>query len=196
MQRDVLANQMPMMTRAKGQRGLSLIESLIALMVLTLGVMGLAGVQARMLAENRTSNSRAIAVSLIDDITNRLIVNRSQALAGSYTLPLANTQLAAPVNCAVATCNTAQMVAYDQSVWRAALLNLMGPNAQSAIFNSVTDTRQIGVLIAWPSNEGKSRAGGVDPIDAAYLAPFAVPTGVATICPPVGFICHLVYLQP
>ena len=78
------------MARVSRQHGMSLIESLVALLVLALGIMGLAGVQARMLAENRTTNSRAIAVSLIEDLANRMQLNRDAALSGAcllYTSP-------------------------------------------------------------------------------------------------------------
>ena len=64
-------------TCARHQRGLSLIESLVALLVLALGIMGLAGVQARMVTETRISNSRAMAVSLIDDLTKRICPTRN-----------------------------------------------------------------------------------------------------------------------
>lgn len=91
----------------KSQRGLSLIESLVALLVLTLGVMGLAGVQGRMLAETRTSNARAIAVGLIDDIANRMAVNRDQAMAAGYNFGWANAWPAG-IDCTVAPCSNAQ----------------------------------------------------------------------------------------
>jgi type IV fimbrial biogenesis protein FimT len=70
----------------KLQRGLSLIESLIALVVLAVGVMGLAGVQARMLVESRTANHRAVAIGFIDDLSNRMLLNRDAAMANNYAL--------------------------------------------------------------------------------------------------------------
>ena len=68
----MLTIKLPASRSKKRQSGLSLIESLVALVVLALGVMGLAGVQTRLLVETRTANSRAIAVQLIDDLTNRM----------------------------------------------------------------------------------------------------------------------------
>ena len=44
------------------QRGTSLIEALVALLVLALGVMGMAAVQTRTLATARTTNLRAVAI--------------------------------------------------------------------------------------------------------------------------------------
>jgi type IV pilus assembly protein PilV len=80
--------KIPMKTKRfhKLQRGLSLIESLIALVVLAVGVMGLAGLQARMLVESRTANHRAVAIGFIDDLSNRMLLNRDAAMANSYAL--------------------------------------------------------------------------------------------------------------
>ncbi|MDP2371257.1 type IV pilus modification protein PilV [Rhodoferax sp.] len=176
------------------QRGLSLVESLVALLVLTLGIMGLAGVQARMVVETRTTNSRAVAVGLIDDLVNRMMLNRQLAAAGGYALAFSPVVPAAPADCAAIACNEVQRAAWDLNLWRTSVGNLLS-GGQSAVFSSNVDPRQIGVMIAWRANEGKTRSGGVDPVDAAYQAPFAVLTGTATACPPT-FLCHLVYVQP
>lgn len=180
--------------RRSRQRGVSLIESLVALLVLALGIMGLAGVQARMLAENRATNSRAVAVGLIDDLTNRMLSNRGSASTGSYLFGFA-TAIPAPKDCAGAVCTIAERAQSDVNLWRNAVANML-PQGQSAVFASSTDANQIGILVAWAANEGRSRTdSGVDPIDAAYVAQFAVPTGEATQCP-LGFRCHFVYVLP
>jgi len=179
----------------KSQRGLSLIESLVALLVLTLGVMGLAGVQGRMLAETRTSNARAIAVGLIDDIANRMAVNRDQAMAAGYNFGWANAWPAG-IDCTVAPCSNAQKAQFDRNVWLRSMVALLGPNARATVFSSPSAPGQIGIMVAWPSNEGRSQADtGASPIDAAYTLPFQVTSGTATVCPPSS-ICHLVYVQP
>lgn len=179
----------------KFQRGLSLIESLVALLVLTLGVMGLTGVQGRMLVETRTSNARAVAVGLIDDITNRIALNRDQATATGYDFAWANAWPAG-VDCRAAPCNGAQKAQFDRNQWLTSVVALLGPNARATIFSSPSVPGQIGIMVAWPENEGRSQADtGAAPIDAAYRAPFVVTTGTATVCPPAS-ICHLIYIQP
>lgn len=180
--------------RRTRQRGMSLIESLVALLVLALGVMGLAGVQARMLAENRATNSRAIAIGLIDDLSNRMLSNRGLASTGSYDFAFA-AAIPAAVDCAGAVCTTAQRAQSDVNLWRNAVVNML-PQGRAAVFASGLDPMQRGILVAWAANEGRSRVDtGVDPVDAAYTAVFAVPTGEATNCP-VGFRCHFVYVLP
>jgi len=179
-------------TRRTHQRGLSLIESLVALLVLALGIMGLAGVQARLLAENRSTNSRAIAVSMIDDITNRMILNRELATSGGYALSLADPDPVPAVDCAAAACSNNQLATFDLARWRASVRTLLA-GGRSTVFASTTDPRQMGVMIAWPANEGK----GAD-TDTKYTSIFSasVATGVAGVSCPDGFQCHLVYVQP
>ncbi len=177
---------------AHRQRGLSLIESLVALLVLALGIMGLAGVQARMLAETRITNSRAIAVGLIDELTNRIMLNRDWAITvpSGYNLAFASADPAAS-NCTSGTCTNTQMANTDLAAWRTSVRALLGPGGQSAVFQSNTDPRQIGIMIAWPANEGKA----ADADTTGYSTHFGVTTGVATTCP-AGSICHLVYIRP
>ena len=57
------------------QRGVSLIESLVALLILALGVLGLAGLQAGTLAQARHANARAAAVQMANDLLERMQMN-------------------------------------------------------------------------------------------------------------------------
>ena len=66
-------------SRKTAQRGITLVESLISLLILALGVLGLAAVQARMLVETRTTNARATAVRLIADLGERIRMNAAGA---------------------------------------------------------------------------------------------------------------------
>ena len=49
------------------QRGISLIESLVAIVVMALGILGILGVQMRTLADTQTGVRRAHAIRLIED---------------------------------------------------------------------------------------------------------------------------------
>lgn len=179
------------------QRGMSLVESLVALLVLALGIMGLAGVQTRLLTETRTTNSRAIAVELIADLTNRMMLNRDHALlAAGYNLAWG--AIPAAVDCATLVCTNIQVAQSDLSAWRQSVARLL-PGGDARVFQLIApmDPRQIGVMIAWRANEGKSLSDtGASPVDAAYTAPFVINSGVpGETCPP-GSLCHLVYVQP
>ena len=65
---------MPPQSRRR-QRGISLIESLIALVVAALGILGVVGVQMRTLTDTSTTVRRAQAIRLIEDLSERMKVN-------------------------------------------------------------------------------------------------------------------------
>lgn len=184
-----------------GQRGISLIESMIALVVLALGIMGLAGVQSRLLVESRTANYRAIAIGLIDDLNNRMLLNRSAANAGSYRVGTDGatwdgTQ-AVPLtakDCITNSCSSTDLAQSDLQQWRAAVAATL-PGSSVNVFLSTTDPRQIGIAVGWIANEGKAgQAGETD--SGKYIAPFSVTTATAGVACPADLICHFVYVLP
>lgn len=68
-------------------RGASLIEVLIAIMVLSLGLLGLAGMQANALKGMQSAQARSLASLHIQDIVDRMRANRARADEGAYDLP-------------------------------------------------------------------------------------------------------------
>lgn len=172
--------------RKSRARGMSLIESLIALLVLALGIMGLAGVQARLLAESRTANSRAVAIGFIDDLSNRILFN--QGAAGNYVLAWGATRAAQ--DCRANTCTATQLANSDLNTWRTTLTQML-PGADVSVFASANDGRQLGIAVGWPANEGKL----ADTDSTTYNSPFAVTSATSGVACPSGLICHVVYVQ-
>lgn len=62
------------------QRGTTLIEVLVTMVILVFGLLGLAGLQARLQVSEMESYQRAQALILLDDMVNRITANRSAAL--------------------------------------------------------------------------------------------------------------------
>ncbi len=71
------------------QHGSSLLEVLVAVLVLSLGMLGLAGMQVAGIKSNQSAQSRSIATIQAYDMLDRLRANLSAAEAGSYNLALA-----------------------------------------------------------------------------------------------------------
>jgi len=175
--------------RLSRMHGVALIESLIALLVLALGLLGLAGVQFRLLAENRVSNQRAVAIGLIDDMANRILNNKDQALAGTYSLVWGG--VGANMNCAVTLCNKSQLAQADIFAWRSNILGLL-PGGNASIFISSKDRRQIGIAVAWSANEDVRK----DISASAYAKPFELTLDNSGVACPIGSICHVIYVHP
>lgn len=94
-------------------RGFSLIEVLIALIVMSVGMLGIAGLYVHGLQAGRTSLFRHQAVALAGDVSDRIRAN-PEAKAGyndtGFTGSLAK-------SCLTDVCTAAEMAAYDKYFW-------------------------------------------------------------------------------
>ncbi|MGB1579959.1 MAG: type IV pilus modification protein PilV [Nevskiales bacterium] len=73
--------------RASEQRGYFLLEILITVVVLSLGLLGVAAMQYTGLKDNNRSNERSLATILAYDIIDRMRANRTGAQNGDYRIP-------------------------------------------------------------------------------------------------------------
>ncbi|MGQ3001808.1 MAG: type IV pilus modification protein PilV [Hydrogenophaga sp.] len=194
-----------MNNKASSQRGVSLIEALVALLVLALGIMGMAGIQTRTLVESRTTNSRALALQMADDLLDRMQANSALRInppAVSPYLAAWGALAAAPVNCFTTGCNGAQLAAFDLVQWKASLARVL-PGGDARVFRSNTDATQFGILIGWTETQAKNQGEAAGAQATLFTnaiairdAANAVGTGVAGVTCPAGLICHLVYIRP
>jgi type IV pilus assembly protein PilV len=75
--------------KRKTQRGTTLVETLVALVVLSVGLLGIAALQMTSLRNNRGAHLRSQAQVLAYDIADRMRANRDVALANGYVIPMA-----------------------------------------------------------------------------------------------------------
>jgi len=181
-------------SRKAAQRGITLIESLIALLILALGVLGLAAVQARMLVETRTTNARATAVRLIADLGERIRMNAAGAqppVGGNSHYAVAGAGFTAPGDTAPdsgacapagaggssANCSPAQRAAYDVWAWRREIeKSLMGGLAS---ITQVGDSPQLRVMVAWRLNENTNLTLASTASDQQLAAPLMVTSAAS-----------------
>jgi type IV pilus assembly protein PilV len=93
-------------------RGFSLVEVLAALVVLEFGMLGIAGLSALTLRSGSGSIARTQAISLADDIADRIRANRTASAA--YNGAGANKGC---VGTGAANCSSADMAATDLFFW-------------------------------------------------------------------------------
>ena len=72
------------------QGGFSLLEVLVAVLILSIGLLGLAGLQAYSLSANQGAELRSQATFLAYDMLDRMRANRDAALAGAYDTALSD----------------------------------------------------------------------------------------------------------
>jgi len=112
-------------------RGFSLIEVLVSMVILAIGLLGLAMLQTTGLGFNTNSYSRTQATYMAYDLAERMRANVPAFLAGNYDV--ANTAAAAAISgtsnyscnesatpsctCDTGTCSNAAMASYDLGQW-------------------------------------------------------------------------------
>ncbi len=71
--------------RRRRQRGVSLIDALIAIAILSFGLIGMSRMQGRMVSSATDSQLRTAATALADELLNTVLVDNANAAC--YTLP-------------------------------------------------------------------------------------------------------------
>lgn len=185
--------------KRKNQAGITLIESLIALVVAALGILGVVGVQMRTLVDTQASVNRGYAISLIDDLAERAQTNPDALnnLATYTTTPTSS------IDCTSIACDPAALATYDIKSWREQVSTTL-PNSQAIVFIPQGGTRQLGVLIGWAEKHYSQAGANLTASDITALNAELMKiiptnakdsTGAAIQCPD-GLICHLQYIQP
>lgn len=114
---------MQLITTPKPARGFTLLEVMIALVIFSIGLLGLAGLQARGLQSNTMAQYRTTAMILAYDMADRIRANPAGVAAGNYN-SLDNANPAAG-DCINNTCSAAQMAAYDYYEWQQSANNAL-----------------------------------------------------------------------
>jgi type IV pilus assembly protein PilV len=152
----------------KEHNGFTLIEVLVAVVILAVGLLGLAGMQAKELGSNQSAYNRSQATQLAYDIADRMRANPSAA--ASYLMNPANAQCAAGDDpCTTCTspaksCATTQLAETDLYNWNNDLKGALPKGTGRVAFNGVVYT----VTINW--DEDKS--GVVDNNDPNFQMRF------------------------
>ena len=123
-------NMKPVITaHKKNAKGFSLLEVLIALIVLSIGLLGIAGLQVTSKQTNFDAIQRTTATMLAQDIIERMRANPDQLAAYhnagvGFTFTPASGITTAVTNCATATCTPANLALYDLYEWERAILGV------------------------------------------------------------------------
>ena len=133
-------------TRLRRNNGFTLLEILVALLVLSIGLLGLAGLQTFSLRNNHSAFLRSQAVVLAYDALDRLRSNRAQALLGTGSPYNASPPTTAP-NCSF-NCLPAELAAYDLFAWTGEVARL--PEGQGQI--TIDANNKATVQVQWSDN--------------------------------------------
>ncbi|MFT4191062.1 MAG: type IV pilus modification protein PilV [Comamonas sp.] len=170
--------------RLRRQAGFTLLEVLVAIIVLSFGMLGLAGLQATSLKVGREAGMQAIAVQFAREYGEFLRNNphiASQATATGNPYLIAETgeaPEALPTSCHAAPCTATELAAWESAEWQRRLLAAL-PSARLAVcFDSApydtagqpqwpcTDAgsgqQPIAVKIGWPRASTQTGATAIE----------------------------------
>lgn len=129
------------------EKGVSLVEVLVSMIIFAVGILGMAALQTRVLQENVDQHQRQVAISSAQAIIDRITMNRSPAALVQYVTSISSNNIcnAAPAQiCAesysggaevdAATCSETQMATYD--AWDIFCANNEGTAGQLTNFNA------------------------------------------------------------
>lgn len=118
------------------QRGFTLTEILVALVIISVGLLGVAGLHSMSLRNNFDALIRSHASALADEIADRMRTNRTRALAGDYNITID------------ATRTGTTLADTDLISWKTRLAAQL-PNGKGSIALAVAPSRLVTITIQW-----------------------------------------------
>ena len=138
---------------ARRDGGFSLIEVLVALVVLSVGLLGLAALQSTATQFNASAYVRSQATLLAYDMADRIRANRQAGLTGAYNSPYPG---------ALPTCNAAvagTVVQQDLAAWRSALAcALPNGNGEVDFAGDATNGGVLTIRVRWDESRDPGNA--------------------------------------
>lgn len=130
------------------QRGVTLLENMVALLVVSVGLLGFAGMQAFTLHGSASSTHRQLAMQLAQDMADRIRANPSAYFVSNTVNLYGNIVPAASptagTDCRATRCTPAQIAAFDIYQWQVA--NHALPGADNVAGGYVVSTNMANAL--------------------------------------------------
>lgn len=134
------------------QCGFTLLEVMVAMVVLSIGLLGVAGLMASSMRNNQSAYHSTQATWLAYDILDRMRANNVVALAGGYA---AANAIGSPAVCSTAAPG-GSIAAQDIGAWKNMIACAL-PEGDGSI--TVTPTnRQVSITIQWNDSRGTGDA--------------------------------------
>jgi len=140
-------------------KGFTLMEVLVALAVLSIGLLGMAGMQLFSLKSSHNAYLRTQATTAANELVDKIRANRIAAIAGNYDSALIT-------NCQTTDCTPNQLASFELSQWKCALgnyetdttcttaangidLNSTLPSGDGSVVRDNTNSNVITVTVQW-----------------------------------------------
>jgi type IV pilus assembly protein PilV len=142
----------PRRSRSRGRsRGVALIEVLVSIVIATVGLLALAGVNASSVRYSKMSQYRGTSTQLATDLGERIRANKAGAASYAFITNFAG-QAAAPTapgtlcNSYAVTCTAPQLAAYDLYNWRLVVRNQLPEGSIYIVYQNVQSAADVWVV--------------------------------------------------
>jgi len=139
--------------RQRGTRGFAMVEVLIAILVISFGLLGLAGIQAVSLKANQTAYYRSIATQQTYDMADRMRANLAGVATNAYDA--IGSGVGTDPGCITAGCSAANLALNDRYAWNTANAALL-PGGDGTVRGSTATTFVITVSWTEKCSSGES----------------------------------------
>lgn len=154
-----------MLIRNQTQRGVTLVEAMIALLVISVGLLGIASLQITAMSQNASSLNHSQAVWMAYNMSDRIRANITEFnnyngidTSGVYSQ-----------DCMSNTCSNAQMRVADAADWQTMVQNL--PSGRGIIGNNGDGLL---VSVMWDDDGSGATGTGCDPLVSTDLTCYTV----------------------
>lgn len=129
-----------------GEHGFTLIESMVALLVLSIGLIGIAALHGQGLNASRTAIYRTTAVNLSADMADRIRTNR---VAGTAYENAAADHGCDPSGGAAIDCTPVELAEHDLLRWENRVSNLLPNGTGDVTVDDTTDPVTYTIEVTW-----------------------------------------------
>ena len=142
-------------------KGVGLIETMVSLLVLAIGLLGISSLQVNAMKSSQNSYYRTHATNLAYDIIDRMRVNHHAARSTSIYLSNYGQTHAGASDCSI-HCRPDQIAAHDLMSWKTDLKQTL-PKGQGMIsFSDTSSVRKVLVSIKFDESRGRDLT--LDPV--------------------------------
>lgn len=131
-------------------RGFTLFEVLIAVLVLSIGLLGIAGLQVASLNNTNNAYLKSLGTMLANDMADRIRSNPTAVAAGAYNNITAKPSSVPAGGCTSSACNSGDMATVDIANWFDLMSNNLPGGTGTITGNGTTFT----VNVMWEDADG------------------------------------------
>ena len=149
----------------RNDAGFTLLEILVAIVIFSIGLLGIASLQMNGMRFTQDSQLRAIATAQAEAITDRMRANSAGMIDKKYNITTGSIPASFPTDCSSANCSSDDLAIYDLVTWNATTTDVTQPKTSNA---DVLPNGSGVVCIDSTPNDGTPAAWACDGLGTIY----------------------------